>query len=516
MAFTAWAASTAFAVGDIRRATTQQASGLVFKCTTAGTSDTTEPAWPTDIGSTIADNDVVWTAVSSVYEELSVLSPNAIIELFELELDLTLHGSNETFRWHNGVNADVSGNITWNGQVYGRFPVIAEGFEYTNTGSLPRPTLTVTNLNSAITALLIEVNLITAGNDLTGAKVKRIRTLKKFLDGEATADPYAGFPQEIWYVDRKSNENRDLVQFELASKFDLAGVKLPKRQIVANICQWQYRSSECGYTGSFYYDENDAPVTSLADDRCGKRLSSCSLRFGDNSSEGQATVGSNTLTIFTPELPIAVGETVVGFGIPSGTTVTSVTDGTIIGLSANATATTTTTINGTLQTNGNQIVLANVTGLAVGMGVSGTYIQSGTVISAISGTTITLSSSVDLDVVRTITGSFDAQFRNGNPCQLIGGSASVGSYILGPYLPTTVRVRIVKTETRVALTTTVVITDISPCASGPGTGTYTFNTYVINTQPLRTYTFTGSPNYTFIKSASGLPFGSFPSAGLLQ
>jgi hypothetical protein len=242
------------------------------------------------------------------------------------------------------------------------------------------------------------------------------------------------------------------------------------------------------------------------------------LRFGDNSSEGQTVVGTNSLTIFTPGLPIAVGDTVVGFGIPSGTTVTSVTDGTIIGLSTNATATTTTTKNGTLQTNGNQIVLANVTGLAVGMGVSGTYIQAGTLISAISGNTITLSASVDLSVVRTITGSHDLRFVDGNPCKLFGPTtAPVGTYILGPYLPTTVRVQIVKTEVLQSITGgTTIRTTISPCASSPGNGTYTFTTYVINTQPLRTYTFTGSPVYTFVKSSSGLPFGSFPSAGLLQ
>ena len=52
MAVAAWAASTAFAVGDIRRATTVQATGLWFRCTTAGTSGSSEPNWPTDVGNT--------------------------------------------------------------------------------------------------------------------------------------------------------------------------------------------------------------------------------------------------------------------------------------------------------------------------------------------------------------------------------------------------------------------------------------------------------------------------------
>ena len=252
MAYTAWQASTSYAVGAIVRATTTQASGLVFRCTVAGTSASTQPAWPTDIGSTIADGGVTWTAISSVYEELAVLGPNAIIELFELQLDTTLHGASTTYYWHNGVNAAVTGNIVFAGNTYVRLPVEATGFDYTSSGSLPRPTLRISNLFSDMTALLLLVNATTPGNDLGGATVRRIRTLKKFLDGEAAADPNARFPTEIWYVDRKSNENRDLVEFELASKFDLAGVMLPQRQIIANVCQWKYRGAECGYTGSNY------------------------------------------------------------------------------------------------------------------------------------------------------------------------------------------------------------------------------------------------------------------------
>ena len=289
MAYTAWAASTAFAVGNVRRATTSQNSGLVFECTTAGTSGSSEPAWPTDIGSTITDNTVVWTAISSVYADLSTISPSAIIELFELHYDNTLHGSTDILRWHAGANENLTGNITWNGNDYVRLPVKAEGFEYTNSGTLPRPTLSVANLNSEITALLLDVNLTTPGNDLTGAKIKRIRTLKKFLDGESGADPYATFPIEEWFIDRKASETRDAVSFELASKFDLANKELPNRQVVANICQWQYRSSECSYTGSNYFDVNNNTVSTLAQDVCGKRLSSCKKRFGEN---GELPFGS--------------------------------------------------------------------------------------------------------------------------------------------------------------------------------------------------------------------------------
>ncbi len=289
MAVAAWAADTAFSLGDIRRASATQNSGLVFKCTTAGTSASSEPTWPTDIGSTITDNTAVWTAISSVYADLSGLALNAIIELFELHYDSTLHGSTDILRFHAGSNADVDGNIVWDGNSYTRLPIKAEGFEYTNTGTLPRPTLTVANLNRGITQLLLGVNETTVGNDLTGAKVVRIRTLKRFLDGETDADPYATFPVEEWFVDRKASETRDVVSFELASKFDLDNKQLPNRQVVANICQWEYKSTECSYTGTDFFDVNDDTVSASAQDKCGKRLSSCKKRFGDN---GELPFGS--------------------------------------------------------------------------------------------------------------------------------------------------------------------------------------------------------------------------------
>jgi lambda family phage minor tail protein L len=280
MAYASWASATSYAVGAIVRATTVQDFGLVFKCTTAGTSGASAPAWPTLIDGTTVDGTVTWTGISAVYEDLSVLEPNAIIELFQLHLDTTLHGSSDIYYFHNGVNAAVTGNVVWNGQSYVRLPLEATGFDYSSSGSLPRPKLAVSNIGSTITALLLQVNLITAGNDLGGAKVVRIRTLKKYLDGEAGADPHAKFPDEIWYVDRKSNENRAVVEFELASKFDLVGVMLPRRQVIANVCQWVYRGGECGYTGSNYWNTQDQVVGTLALDACGKRIESCKLRFG--------------------------------------------------------------------------------------------------------------------------------------------------------------------------------------------------------------------------------------------
>ncbi len=54
-----WIASTAYSLNDMIIPTTP--NNYYYVCTTAGTSDSSEPTWTTGIGDTIADNNVVWT-----------------------------------------------------------------------------------------------------------------------------------------------------------------------------------------------------------------------------------------------------------------------------------------------------------------------------------------------------------------------------------------------------------------------------------------------------------------------
>ena len=170
---------------------------------------------------------------SAIVSNLQNTNPSAIIELFTLQLDSSLHGATTIYRFHAGSSLKDNGEIVWAGNSYQRFPIKAEGFAF-RQGQLPRPTLTVSNALGTITAILLSVNTTTAGNDLTGATVTRIRTLARFLDAVnfpgdinpyGTPDATAEFPQEIYKIDRKSAENRDAVQFELASVFDLAGIR---------------------------------------------------------------------------------------------------------------------------------------------------------------------------------------------------------------------------------------------------------------------------------------------------
>ena len=175
---------------------------------------------------------------AAIVSNLQNINPSSIIELYTLQLDNSLHGATTIYRFHAGSTLKDNGEIVWAGNTYQRFPIKAEGFAF-QKGQLPRPTLTVSNALGTITAILAAVNATTAGNDLTGATVKRIRTLARFIDAVnfpsnvnpyGTPDSTAEFPQEIYKIDRKSAENREFVQFELAAVFDLAGIRAPKRQ----------------------------------------------------------------------------------------------------------------------------------------------------------------------------------------------------------------------------------------------------------------------------------------------
>ena len=244
---TVWTANTTKNTGDIV-CPTNGVDGMFFRVTTPDGNSTgaTEPSWTKIIGQSVYDGSVVYEAFSSIFNDLSKINPTSVIELFSLTFKTAIHGTNggipsannenNIYRFHSGTN-EVNQNITWAGKQYERFPVVAEGFAF-QRGQIPRPKLIVSNAFGTISAILQSVNTITAGNDLTGSTVTRIRTLARFIDNAnftgnnpfGTPDPNAEFPREIYTVDRKSVETREIVEFELAAVFDLAGVRIPKRQ----------------------------------------------------------------------------------------------------------------------------------------------------------------------------------------------------------------------------------------------------------------------------------------------
>ncbi len=181
-------------------------------------------------------------------------------ELFQLQLDSTIHGVDTTYYFHNGTAENGNVNLIFDNKQYTRMPIEADGFTFDGK-QLPRPTLRISNILGTFTTLIL-----TLPQGLEGAKVTRIRTLERYLDHtnfdggdivqeydtayyivqedgsfidqeegdnpHGTPDSTAIFPKEIFYIDRKTSENREVVSFELAASFDLDGVRLPKRQVL--------------------------------------------------------------------------------------------------------------------------------------------------------------------------------------------------------------------------------------------------------------------------------------------
>ena len=137
-----WIANTAYSLDYLVIPITQ--NGLIYKCTTAGSSHgTTEPTWPTTIGNTVADNTVTWTCMG---KELTVFShcvayiptfdsEDSLIDVFK-PADAFKFGLNETRR-------DAIKNLLFftknvmraedDGEIHFRTPVVSGGtydYEY--------------------------------------------------------------------------------------------------------------------------------------------------------------------------------------------------------------------------------------------------------------------------------------------------------------------------------------------------------------------------------------------------
>lgn len=213
---------------------------------------------------------------NTIAAELQSLAPTAIVELFEI--DMTSLPGGQVERFHAGTNS-VQTPLVWQGNQYTPLPIEATGFDVTTKGTLPRPKFRIANINGLFSAIVRQYD------DMIGCQVTRKRTFARFLDAvnfpggvNPTADPTQFIPDDIWFVDRKVSENRYLIEWELASAFDLQGVMLPFRQVIQNSCPWKYRSPECGWVGG-YFDSDDQPTENSSKDYCAKRLSSCKARF---------------------------------------------------------------------------------------------------------------------------------------------------------------------------------------------------------------------------------------------
>jgi lambda family phage minor tail protein L len=228
--------------------------------------------------------------------DVQLLEPGS--EIMLLEVDCTAFGGDVArFHGHNVAHtpaelaaaADApealpAKSIWWQGQEYRAWPVKVDGLEVTGDGGAPEPSLSVGNIDSSITALCL------AFDDLAQAKVAIRYTFAHYLDaanfegGNPAADPTQE-RVETWFIDQKTREDAEVVQFTLNSPGDVQGLQIPARQIHA-LCHWamcgEYRGADCGYAGGPVATLDGTPTDDPAQDRCGGLLSDCKARFGAN------------------------------------------------------------------------------------------------------------------------------------------------------------------------------------------------------------------------------------------
>lgn len=194
-------------------------------------------------------------------QEQYLSSPSALIELWKL--DGTSIGLSTIYYFCNGSNTNFQ-PVTFNGVPYVPFPIKVDGMALDGKGNIPRPKLTVSNINGFVSSLLLQ------NQQINGATITRQRVSARFLDASnfgtplpvwVTPDPTAAYAPEPWTVNRKITENNQIVQFELVSPIELGNIKLPRRQIISNICQWQYRSANCGFSGAPVADSANRTFT---------------------------------------------------------------------------------------------------------------------------------------------------------------------------------------------------------------------------------------------------------------
>jgi lambda family phage minor tail protein L len=223
--------------------------------------------------------------------EIQSLDPSALIELFTLDTTplTTINGQTGTgsqYLWTPGTLGDAA--ISYGGALYNPMPVTFTHMQTTGQGKAPTPKLTVSAIGGLIVSLSIQYG------DLVGAKVSRVRTMLKFLDGQPEADPSAFWGPDVFTVDQKTKHTPAELEFNLAIGFDQQGILFPRRQVIRDSCSFPYRAWDtttaafvyvpvdgCPYTGSACFTAEGASCAA-AQDQCGKRLSDCQLRFGTN------------------------------------------------------------------------------------------------------------------------------------------------------------------------------------------------------------------------------------------
>lgn len=128
-------------------------------------------------------------------------------------------------------------------RTYTSLPIDFSGFEHRSEGAYARPQVSFSNVLNTLPGVL------GTADELLGKKITRRRTLYKYLPsdqstpGGTESSAPTELPQQVFYFDRVTEENPNIISYELTTGFDLEGVSVPNRFIIANSCSWLYQGN---------------------------------------------------------------------------------------------------------------------------------------------------------------------------------------------------------------------------------------------------------------------------------
>ena len=153
---------------------------------------------------------------------------------------------------YDGLGTDLrfcgwSSDVTYDGQVYTAIPVRHEAVGSNSAGEIDSVKLVLGNADRSLQSYL-------ENYDFRGKKVSIKLVWADLLDDNTA------FIEDIFYINSYVADEEKVV-VNLKSKLDVLDVMIPCRIYVRDYCQWEFKSPECGYSGS--------------ETSCSKRLSRC-------------------------------------------------------------------------------------------------------------------------------------------------------------------------------------------------------------------------------------------------
>ena len=137
---------------------------------------------------------------------------------------------------------------------YTPMPLILDGLDISADGAPARPALTIANIGSLFSSHLGGFK----NDDLVGQRLIRRQTFVKYLHGESgDASPPIEFRTQEYIIDRIGAENATAITFEVATPFDLEGIKLPRRVVVGKYCSWLYQGHDKGKGGGCTWKQDN-------------------------------------------------------------------------------------------------------------------------------------------------------------------------------------------------------------------------------------------------------------------